>query len=151
MVTACVEAVDDRDVCKGVWPTCEHKVNLILCVTIGWDPCPTPVGALLEHCVEHCEVDQGITSGVVCAQSVGTSAEFWRIALSNFGVEVTHNDVVVGFVVVDELIVVSWATLSEMPLKLVTLPAMFLDYEANAILVGIASLVVELVTTLVQG
>ena len=27
----------------------------------------------------------------------------------------------------------------------------FIDYEANAILVGIASLVVELVTTLVQG
>ena len=27
----------------------------------------------------------------------------------------------------------------------------FIDYEANAILVGVASLVVELVTTLVQG
>ena len=27
----------------------------------------------------------------------------------------------------------------------------FIDYEANAILVGIASLVVELVTTLVEG
>ena len=35
MVTACVEAVDDRDVCKGVWPVCEDKVNLVLCVTIG--------------------------------------------------------------------------------------------------------------------
>ena len=27
----------------------------------------------------------------------------------------------------------------------------FIDYEANVILVGIASLIVELVTTLVQG
>ena len=35
MVTACVEAVDDQDACKGVWPVCEDKVNLILCVTIG--------------------------------------------------------------------------------------------------------------------
>ena len=110
MVTACVEAVDDRDVCKGVWPVCEDKVNLVLCVTIGWDPCPTPVGTLLEHCVHdlqlvpYGEVDQGITSGVACAQSVGTSAEFWHVALSSFGFEVTHNDVVVGFVVVDEVV-----------------------------------------------
>ena len=28
MVTACIEAVDDRDVCKGLWPVCEDKVNL---------------------------------------------------------------------------------------------------------------------------
>ena len=36
-------------------------------------------------------------------QSIGTSAEFWCVALSNFGVEVTHNDVVVGFVI-DEVV-----------------------------------------------
>ena len=41
-----------------------------------------PVGTLLEHCVHNLqlvpygEVDQGITSGVACAQSVGTIAEF---------------------------------------------------------------------------
>ena len=83
MVTACVEAVDDRDVCKGVWPVCEDKVNLVLLCDhwVGsmsnacWD-------SLLEHCVHdlqpvpYDEVDQGITSGVACAQSLGTSAEF---------------------------------------------------------------------------
>ena len=40
MATACVEAVDDGDVCKGVWSVCEDKVNLVLCVTIAPDTRP---------------------------------------------------------------------------------------------------------------
>ena len=110
MVAACVEAVYDCHICEDVWFVGDDVVDLVPRSAVGRDPGPASVQSLLEECVHDLqlvpftEVDKGVASAVSGPETVASGARLSRFSRSDFGVEVAHDDVIVGSAVGDEAV-----------------------------------------------
>ena len=95
---------------KNTRLVCEDVVNLILGFTVWGDPCPASVRSLLEQCVDYlqtvvlCKLDQHVASLVPFSQAILSSALFHALSQSDFGIDISHDYVVVSSAVGENVV-----------------------------------------------
>ena len=109
MVTARVEPVNNRYLCKNMRFVREDVVDLLFYGPVYGNLCPTPAGWLLEKCVHDFQLTPfrkigEAVSAIACAKPKRTFAGLWWFTRANFGVEVAYNDVKMGFAINDVVI-----------------------------------------------